>query len=361
TIDFMSTATVSPGGGSGLTVPTVPVQEVGVVFDGSGVGATSVTFQLVNSSETPVITVKDNADGSLTGTTGSVAVSDGALDFIRVNSGAAGDTSVINDYTMTTDDVLTVHASRYDGHGNYIGDSPGTTSWAAGLPFDGGDLSAGVGTSVDFVPDNVGSVVSAVTATDGVEVDSTGTITVNPGGVSYIEAVTDLAGDATAGGTFSVIITAYDVDGNVKTDYAGLKTVNWAHTAGNAPDLTVPVVPVDGFRTFNSGIATVPGFMLVRAEAGVTITPTVDPLGDNMSDATPGVTVVAGIADYYDVATQNGGVEGADTAFTLTVSTYDEYGNAASGYVGAHTIDFMSTATVSPGGGSGLTVPAVPV
>ncbi|HEB29435.1 MAG TPA: hypothetical protein ENI15_00975, partial [Spirochaetes bacterium] len=77
--------------------------------------------------------------------------------------------------------------------------------------------------------------------------------------------------------------------------------------------------------------------------------------------ASANFTITPGPADYFDVVTQNGGVEGADTAFTLTVSAYDEYGNAASGYVGAHTIDFTSTATVSPGGGSGLTVPTVPV
>ena len=101
-----------------------------------------------------------------------------------------------------------------------------------------------------FQPDNVGTgTVEADDPTNGAGVDdATGTITVNPGVINYIEATTDLAGNAEAGVPFSVIITAYDAEGNVKTDFTGLHNVTWVHTAGNAPDTTAPICNIKDWR-----------------------------------------------------------------------------------------------------------------
>ncbi|KKL74515.1 hypothetical protein LCGC14_2064120, partial [marine sediment metagenome] len=234
------------------------------------------------------------------------------------------------------------------------------TVWAGTGDFDGGDLSAAAGVTVTFQPDNVGS--GTVTADDpglaGTPDDATGTLTVGPGGISYIAAATDLGGNAEAGVPFSVIITAYDADNNVKTDFTGLHNVTWLHTAVNAPDATAPVIPGDGNQTFNSGIATVSGVVLVNAEAGVTITPTVD---GTYSDATPNIDVDAGLADYFTVVTGGAGTETAGTAFTLTITVMDNYGNVvgsgSNDYDGIHDINFYSSATDAPDG----TTPTIPV
>jgi hypothetical protein len=155
-----------------------------------------------------------------------------------------------------------------------------------------------------------------------------------------------------------VTVTAYDGDGEVKTDFAGSQAVDWTITgATTAPDGTSPVVPVDGAMVFASGVATYNGVVLVDAADAVTIDAVVGGAGDGVP---PVVNVDPAGADHYSVVTSGAGVETAGTAFSLTITVLDNYDNVVDSgvndYDGLHDINFYSSATDAPDG----TSPVVP-
>jgi hypothetical protein len=189
--------------------------------------------------------------------------------------------------------------------------------------------------------------------------DATGLITVNPGILASIDISSSLGGNAEAGVPFSVTVTAYDGDGEVKTDFVGSQAVDWTITgATTAPDGTSPVVPVDGAMVLASGVATYNGMMLVDAADVVTIDAVVGGAGDGVP---PVVNVDPAGADHYTVVTSGAGTEAAGTAFSLTITAQDNYdnvvGDGVNDYDGAHDINFYSSATDAPDG----TSPVVPV
>ncbi|MBN2324851.1 MAG: hypothetical protein JXQ30_14060, partial [Spirochaetes bacterium] len=267
--------------------------------------------------------------GVESGASNAFNVNAGAFNHVLLRTAADGGGVEFGDYTMTTENTVTVYAAEYDQYDNYRGNYT-TANWKITGTTD--TLPVGAASSKTFSPTVTSSNVVIWVDVDDDDIsdpedDSTGTITVNPGALSYVTAVTDLAGNATAGVPFSILITAYDAENNVKTNYSGTKTVNWVHTAGNAPDGTPPTIPSDGARTFYSGVATIGGFVLVNVEAGVTITATVDPAGDNESDATPAITVDPGSLKNFGVSIASPQTTG--TAFTVvsTVTARDVYNN----------------------------------
>ncbi|GAI25800.1 unnamed protein product, partial [marine sediment metagenome] len=85
------------------------------------------------------------------------------------------------------------------------------------------------------------------------------TITINPGGASYLK-VTGTA-TMTAGGSNELTITAYDLNDNVATGYTGSKSLTFSGPA-NAPDGTVPTV-----EGTNIGTSTIVNFTSGQSDA----------------------------------------------------------------------------------------------
>ncbi|GAG17412.1 unnamed protein product, partial [marine sediment metagenome] len=258
--------------------------------------------------------------------------------------------------TITTDDTLTVYASGYDAGTNYIGLVDVTWSQTGTLS----PAPSGTSQSFAFDPDVPGSgTIDAdhATATD----DSTGTITVNLGAESYIGITTTLGGsNAIAGSSFDIMLTVYDGDDNVKTDFTGAHNVDWTVSgANNAPDSTVPTLPSDGNMTFALGVVTYSNAVLVNGTDSVEIKAELTVEGVN-EDTPLVVDCDPGTADHFTVETENSGVETAGIDFEVTVTVYDAYDNlvdhGVNDYDGLHTIDFTHTATASPN----ATSPVIP-
>ncbi len=259
-------ATTSPAPRS--VSPTKPADGVQAFSSGS---VTVSGFKLTNAGETPWIKV--DAGGGLEGTSALITVNVGTLDYVRVENGPNGTGNEVTTHSMTTEETYTVYAAGYDDCSNYREDV--SVSWSST-----GTLApavSGSGTSVIFDPTSTGSgtiVADHATATD----DATGTITVNPGAAHHFTVVTEHNGVETANNSFGLMVTCYDAEGNVKTDYTGNHSITWTWNASTSPlpRSVSPTKPADGVQTFSSGTVTVSGFKLtnagespwIKAEAG---------------------------------------------------------------------------------------------
>lgn len=65
--------------------------------------------------------------------TGSINISAGTLSYIKIVEGPVGDGPELGARTLTTDDILQVHAAGYDAQDNYIGDQPVNWSVTGGI------------------------------------------------------------------------------------------------------------------------------------------------------------------------------------------------------------------------------------
>ena len=222
--------------------------------------------------------------------------------------------------------------------------------------------------------------------------------------------ITTIAGQ-TAGSAFSITITAYDQYGNIAAGYTGTATLSDTSTTitptttaafvsgVNTTSVTVTQAGTDAITATNGSITGTSNSFTVAAGAvdHVTVTPdgetitagetkqftasAYDEYGnliasnkdsfiwtqtsapdsglfDNTTaddytvSATYGgktgyadITVVAGAAAAFDFTTIAG--QTAGTAFSITITAYDQYGNIAAGYTGTATLSDTST-TITP-------------
>jgi hypothetical protein len=161
------------------------------------------------------------------------------------------------------------------------------------------------------------------------------------GGAIDIGACEGLAGarfsisgptNATAGNAFSITVSALNPDGSVNTSYSG--TVHFTSTDPKAalpPDATLP----NGSGTFNVTLYT----------AGVQAISVNDTSNTAMTGSENGITVTAAAATHFIISAPSNIKAG--TAFNLTVTAVDAYGNTATGYTGTvHFSDSFGGATL---------------
>src|SRR2546430_1146607 len=123
----------------------------------------------------------------------------------------------------------------------------------------------------------------------------------------------------TAGEAFNVTVAAVNAQGNPVTSYRG--TVHF----GSSDTATGVVLPADSGLTAGQGT-----FAVTLATAGPQ-TLTVSDTANSLS-ASVNVTVTAGPADHFALATSS--VPNAGTSFSFTMAALDRFGNAATGYTG---------------------------
>jgi hypothetical protein len=149
--------------------------------------------------------------------------------------------------------------------------------------------------------------------------------------------------EATAGSAFNVTLTATDAYGNTATSYSGTKTLAWSGPA-NSPGGHAPEYPSTATSvTFASGVGTASEITLYDAVPAVTLTAKE---GSSLK-GTASVAVVAAAVKtlvFATIAEQTAG-----TAFTVTLTATDQYGNTATSYSGAKTLAWSSPAS-SPSG-----------
>jgi uncharacterized repeat protein (TIGR02543 family) len=165
-------------------------------------------------------------------------------------------------------------------------------------------------------------------------------MTNTPGALTQL--LVSAPGAATAGTAFSVTVTARDAYNNTASGYAG--TVRFTKSdagAGSAVPSNYTFVGGDaGMHTFtNAATLVTPG------NQTITVTDTVV----SSINGSSGITVSPGVASQLVVSAP--GAATAGSAFSITVTARDAYGNTASGYAG--TVHFTKTDT---GAGSAIPV-----
>ena len=204
------------------------------------------------------------------------------------------------------------------------------------------NFSGGVGTGSITLYD---AQTTTLTATQGLVTGTSGNITVNPLTTATAYSVAN-PGSQVAGVSFSESISAVDTYGNVVTSYSGGKTLTFSGPA-NSPNGTAPKYPTGAFggnnATFNSGVATVSITLYDAQSTTLTVKQ-----GTTLSGVSTSFTVTGGnTAGGFTVA--NPGTQTAGTAFSVSITATDPYGNPATAYTGNQTLTFSGPANAPNG------------
>jgi uncharacterized repeat protein (TIGR02543 family) len=232
----------------------------------------------------------------------------------------------------------------------------GTHTVALTVPF-GTDLTALVATfelstsaaakigSTDQVSgttanDFTSPVTYTVTAEDGSTQDWVVTVTVAIGPLHHF-TITGYPATVIAGVAFAsdVVVTAYDADNNVKTDYTG--EVYFTSTDGSAT-LPYTLGSKYTFTAGDNGVHTFTGIGFTLKTAG---SQTITLTDGTVSVGSSTITVNPADADYFKVTGTASMTAGGSN--TITITAYDQYDNIAIGYIGDKTLTFSGASSSS--------------
>jgi hypothetical protein len=269
------------------------------------------------------ITARDAATGTIVGSA-FMTVKPAAASQLRLTAPASSTAGSAFSVTVKTLDPFGNTATGYTGKVHFTS-SDGQATLPADYTFTSSD--AGVHTFSNGVTlATAGN--QTVTATDSATASVTGsaTVAVNPAGVVGFRLTAPAA--ATAGAAFSVTVTAIDAYGNTVPGYLG--TVHFASSDGRATlpaDYTFTSAD-NSSHTFTNGVT-----LFTAGSQTLTVSAT------GMATASSTVAVSPAAAASLSLAAPASVTAG--TAFTLTLTALDAYGNVATGYTG--TVHFTSS------------------
>jgi len=255
-------------------------------------GENTYTFEPTTSEVSGTITI-DSATiaGSPDFTSGTLSISDGALNYILIRDANSGGGAEVGTYAMTADDFIVLYAAGYDSDNNFIADQ--SVTWALTGTLSDPTFNTGPSTSVTFNP-TTAPTSGTITADDGSgHADATGIIDVSVGALTTVR-VEDLGGAEittlviTTDDTLNLYCRGYDSDGNLRGD----QTADWSadYPTGNVvSDTGVSQI------TFNPNYAELPvGTTIGRITATATDAP-------NPADATGDITVNPGALASFEI------------------------------------------------------------
>jgi len=183
-------------------------------------------------------------------------------------------------------------------------------------------------------------VTYTVTAEDSSTQDWVVTVTVAIGPLHHFN-ITGYPATVIAGVTFAsdVVVTAYDADNNVKTDYTG--EVYFTSIDGSAA-LPYTLGSKYTFTAGDNGVHTFSGEGFILKTAGlqnITLTDGTVSVGSST------ITVNPAVADYFKVTGTASMTAGSSN--TITITAYDQYDNVATGYSGDKTLTFSGASSSS--------------
>ena len=317
------TGTVNLSDDTGTLTPTSATISSG--------GTVTVANTQITKAQSNIRITASKTDTS--GTSNFFTVTAGAVSSVKIVEGSSGDGTEFTTRSVTTDEVILLHAAGYDQYGNYSGDESVTWSVTGSI----GTVSPGTGTSTTFnatSPGNGTVVADHATVTD----DATGTITVSVGALAKIKILSGASGETaevttasvTNGNTLTVHAGGFDADDNYRSDEA----VDWSVSGGIGT-----VSPTTG-NTSTTFTATNPGTGIISATNG------------SLSDDTGTITVDPGALAQIILRTEpnNGGSAfgaysmTADQSVTVYAAGYDGQGY----YLGDQNVDWTSTGTLAP-------------
>ncbi|MCG8606575.1 hypothetical protein MJD09_16530, partial [bacterium] len=250
--------------------------------------------------------------------TGQVTVTVGVLSFVRVNSGVTGNTSEVTTNTLSTGSTFAVHASGYDGDGNYRSDESVTWAVTGGI----GNLSSSSGVSTTLTATTPGTGVIQADHIVAID-DATGTITVQAGSIDHI-----LVRDAPDNGGVEVQTVSLNADERLvlyaasydaQDNFLGDVSVTWSLESG-----TLAPTPSGSGSSFVFSPTTAPTSGIIRATHATAGT-----------DDTGTIDVAVGALSFVRVNNDASGPTAAVTTntlatgqtFTVHASGYDADGN----------------------------------
>jgi len=338
----------SPGCSGCVPGLTATPADYGTISWANGVGTTSVTAFNAQSGAQLTIT-----DGSISNTSNTFDVNPATalkgFTFTTVGTKTAGATTTV---TVTAYDLYGNVNSNYDGtstaalsglatspgcgRGNPLTATPatyGTPSWTNGISTFSGVLA-------------YKAAASAVTVTAGSVSNTSNTFTVNPATALKGLTVANV-NTQTAGNGFNPVVTAYDLYGNVNTNYGGGAILSGLATSpgcsGCTPVLTTTAATY-GTPSWTLGVGTFSGVLAYKAASS---TLTVTDSSASVSNASNSFTVNPALAlKGFTVAHVNDQTAGAVGGFSVVVTAYDLYGNLNTNYSGGAALSGLAT---SPG------------
>ena len=202
-------------------------------------------------------------------------------------------------------------------------------------------LNANTGV-ITGTPATVGSVSFTVAAMDafGNAASQAYTITINPGAATHFVVAATTSTTIAAGGTVGYTVTALDSNGNTATGYPG--TVHFTSTDTQAT--SGAGLPAN--YTFVAGDAGVHTFTATLKTAGTQSVTATDTATGSITGTLGGITVNAGAISKI-MATASS-PQTAGTAFNVTVTAADQYGNTITGNTDVIAITSTDGAAVLP-------------
>ncbi|MEJ2543415.1 MAG: hypothetical protein P8Y99_05060, partial [Calditrichaceae bacterium] len=299
-------------------------------LDQPGGSGSSFTF---NPHTAPTSgSISANVDGN-DDATGNITVGVGILDHVRINSSAGSGGVEFGSTTLTSGQSLNLYASGYDADGNYR--SAENVNWSSTGTLD---PIATSGTSYTFTPTTAPSS-GTIIADNGSFSDTTGTITVSEGTLSYIQIRSEAGGLGSQVGTVSMsaddILPLYAAGYDINNNYLGDVSATWV-TTGSLDDISQTAASIN----FEPVFAPSSGTIIAQVGNG------------DISNATGTISVSLGALDHIQINDESGsgGVEIGNLSLSsgqltdLYASGYDSDNN----YISAITATWASTGTLDP-------------
>jgi hypothetical protein len=290
-----------------------------------GTGTFAATFKTVG---TETLTATDTATSSITGTSNSVSVTAAPVSQLVVSAPSTATAGTAFNVTVTAEDTYGNTVSSYSGTVAFSTSDKGSkVVLPASYTFVAADSGSHTFTNgVKLVT----AASQTVTATDSANLLTgvSGAIAVSPGSANRLAIVAPAS--ANAGASISLTVTAYDAYSNVATGYTG--TVAFTSTDQKAS------LPTNS--TLTSGTGTFAATLKTEGKQTITGTDTVTSSITGSSQ-----TIVVSPASLSQLLVTAPSSATAGTAFSITVTAADTYGNIISGYAG--TVHFTSSDTAS--------------
>jgi hypothetical protein len=281
---------------------------------------------MLKTAGAQAVRATDTAHSTITGVQTGIAVAPSSARSFTVAGPTTATAGAAENLVVTAYDLFGNVATGYTGTVHFT-----TTDSKAALPANYTFTAADAGKHT-FRPAFKTAGVQAIRVTDTAHSTITGVQT----GIADAPAAASSLGviirtSVTAGGYYSLVVTAYDAYHNVATGYTGT-----IHVTSTDPHAILPAnytftASDKGTRSFSAILKTV-------GTQSITVT---DTATSSVTGQLPGIAVAPGAASQFVLTYPTSTTAGTSQSFTVTA--YDAYGNVATGYTG--TVRFTSNDT----------------
>jgi hypothetical protein len=295
------------------------------IFAGSGF--------MLKTAGSEILTVTDGTKSNST----TIVVNPATLDHFTINAinspQVAGTSFSI---TINAKDVYENTVTSYSTGGT-LSDLSGTLSPSVSGNFVGGVRVVTVTVTKNYSTDTISILASGKSGTSNA-------FTVNPGAIHHF-TMTGVPASVTAGSIFgSVVVTAYDANNNIKTDYTGQVYFTSTDAQAVLPFTSGSKYMFTSGSGLDNGVHTFSGFALKTVAGGSKTITVTDGLVSLVSGS---VTVGFASVDHFAVSGFTNPVV-AGVVGSVTVTAQDLYGNTVTTYTGTVHITSSDGAAVLP-------------